>query len=216
MVDIWREHLSSLLRNCGIITRADYPYVGICRPCNTMKLKSHAVSNSGYTTIRKNKIMLQTTAASQHRVFMGYCTSMSNHGGVVVGYEEEGGILYRILKNSWGKGWGEGGYMRMQRGTSEPRDNAKAVGLGILKAKTVKTVKGVEREPPALKLKRPGVDPKPNIEIVLEVESVYFVRSSDHSGSFHSKALVPRFLLLQILQTPRVYLRQPSRLGLKG
>ncbi|KAM9311851.1 uncharacterized protein PAF06_009717 [Gastrophryne carolinensis] len=54
-------------------------------------------------------------------IFVGDCTEETNHAVIVVGYgtehDEETGEStdYWIVKNSWGKEWGEDGYIRMER-----------------------------------------------------------------------------------------------------
>jgi C1A family cysteine protease len=45
------------------------------------------------------------------------CSGTVNHAVTLVGWDDSQGCW--ILKNSWGKGWGEGGYMRIKYGTSK-------------------------------------------------------------------------------------------------
>lgn len=43
------------------------------------------------------------------------CGTQHNHATLTVGWGlEAGGLEYWIMKNSWGTGWGESGYIRIQ------------------------------------------------------------------------------------------------------
>ena len=47
-------------------------------------------------------------------VFQGSCESV-NHAVDAIGYgvDQSTGSEYILVRNSWGSGWGEGGYMKM-------------------------------------------------------------------------------------------------------
>ncbi|VDK41682.1 unnamed protein product [Anisakis simplex] len=60
------------------------------------------------------------------------CSTMqANHAAEVVGYGVQDGIKYWIMKNSWGEGWGEGGYFRIERGKNTCLIESFATSAGV-------------------------------------------------------------------------------------
>ncbi|KAJ4786622.1 hypothetical protein LUZ62_037868 [Rhynchospora pubera] len=120
--------------NGGITTEADYPYTaedGTCHSSNPV------VTIDGYEDVPHNneKALLNAVANQpvsvaieasgrpfqfyKKGVFTGPCGTELDHGVAVVGYgATSDGTKYWIVRNSWGSGWGEDGYIRFKRDIS--------------------------------------------------------------------------------------------------
>ncbi|CAM8947613.1 unnamed protein product [Rhodiola kirilowii] len=124
--------------NRGITTETFYPYEAKDDIRNTKKTNGPVVIIDGYENVPENdEDALLKAAANQpvsvaidaggsdfqlfsEGLFTGPSGTQLNHGVAVVGYGETvDGTEYWVVKNSWGEGWGEKGYIRMQRGVEE-------------------------------------------------------------------------------------------------
>ena len=52
-------------------------------------------------------------------IFSGICGTKLDHGVLVTGFGTEDNKGYWYVKNSWGSGWGESGYIRIVRTEGE-------------------------------------------------------------------------------------------------
>ena len=124
-----------VINNDGICSEEEYPYTaqdGECQECKSIV----KISKYGDITPNSEKILKRAVAKQPVSVaiqanlstFQLYssgiysdpnCGDELDHGVLVVGYGYD--ILhdmeYWIVKNSWGSGWGENGYIRIQRNT---------------------------------------------------------------------------------------------------
>lgn len=119
----------------GITTESAYPYQQAQGPCRFSAGEEGVVATiRGYQEVPLNEAALAQAVAHQpvsvaitaggfrfkqyqKGVFMAdHCDDdlRLNHEVTVVGYGVDGGA-YWLIKNSWGTGWGEQGYMRLQK-----------------------------------------------------------------------------------------------------
>ncbi|KAG6524088.1 hypothetical protein ZIOFF_013978 [Zingiber officinale] len=142
-----------IINNGGINSEENYPYIGQKGTCNTNKKNVHVASIDRYENVpRNNEKSLQKAVANQpvsvaiesagrafqlyrSGIFTGTCGTALDHGVTIVGYGIENSKDYWIVKNSWGKNWGESGYIRMERNIA---DSAGKCGIAKLATYPVK------------------------------------------------------------------------------
>ena len=133
-----------VLRNGGIDEEVSYPYLERDGQCDMMRLGRHVVTIDGYEDVPEDdELALKKAVAHQpvsvaieadHRAFQLYsggvfgdlaCGTDLNHGVLIVGYGTEepvnatsDALPYWTVKNSWGEGWGEGGFVKLARSVS--------------------------------------------------------------------------------------------------
>ncbi len=135
--------------NPGAVYESTFPYVAYDAPCNAPYARPYRLNNWFYVgspwTIPsvdaiKNAIYtygpvsVAVCAGSVFQSYRGgiystnessYCNGGINHAVNLVGWNDAENTW--ILRNSWGTGWGESGYMRIARGVSNIGYNASYV-----------------------------------------------------------------------------------------
>ncbi|CCD12886.1 unnamed protein product [Trypanosoma congolense IL3000] len=121
----------------NVFTEQSYPYAsggGNVPTCDMSgKVVGAKISNMRYLPLdedtiaewlaRKGPVAIAVDATSFQRYTGGVLTSCIsrrlNYGALLVGYDDTSKPPYWIIKNSWGKGWGEEGYIRIEKGTNQ-------------------------------------------------------------------------------------------------
>jgi len=116
----------------GIETESDYPYTSGTGRTGTCLFDSKkvAVKITGYKAVKTGEANLEAAlnqgpvsiclAATKFQSYTGgilsTCDNNVDHCVQGVGYDFNGDSPYWIVRNSWGTGWGERGYIRIAKG----------------------------------------------------------------------------------------------------
>jgi C1A family cysteine protease len=118
----------------GQCTLASYPYTakdGTCQKCTAVAHISYCSDVKPNDQVSMKAAVAQQPVAvaieADTRYFQSYsggiltsssCGTTLDHGVLTVGYGEENGQKYWLVKNSWGTTWGDKGYVKIARSES--------------------------------------------------------------------------------------------------
>ena len=112
------------VKDHGIALESEYPYEAQQHTCQKdsgdFKIKGHTtvkLCTTLATDLTKGPISVSVDASAWSNYDFGIfsdCKSHLNHGVLLVGMTDD----YWLVKNSWGRNWGEGGYIRLKRGNT--------------------------------------------------------------------------------------------------
>uniref|UniRef100_A0A8C9V0K8 Cathepsin S, ortholog 1 n=1 Tax=Scleropages formosus TaxID=113540 RepID=A0A8C9V0K8_SCLFO len=118
-----RNALNYVMKNKGIDSDKFYPYkakvTGHCSTYRVLPWGDEKALQNIVATVGPVSVAIDAThSLIRYRKGIYHdprCTQTANHAVLVVGYGTHRGQDYWLVKNSWGTGWGENGYVRMAR-----------------------------------------------------------------------------------------------------
>ena len=127
----WPSKAFTFLKVYGAQARDKYPYNALRGACKFSSSDIVAKVTNIYkiasvdAALASGPIPVYVQVTNSFRqystgVFNGVCGASINHAVTAVGYGSENGKYYFIVRNSWGAGWGEQGYIRILIGGNCP------------------------------------------------------------------------------------------------
>ncbi|CAH1174077.1 unnamed protein product [Phaedon cochleariae] len=121
------------IRDHSLESEADYPYTARDERCKANDRRKGIVELTGYKTVPATEESLKEAVGTIGPISVAVnsipwrhygggvfnnnaCTGLElDHGVTAVGYGTENGLKFWLVKNSWGTGFGESGYIRIIR-----------------------------------------------------------------------------------------------------
>ena len=137
-----------VIDNGGICAEDTYPYtatssiLGTCKTCNKivtisdckdvkpsdqLALKSAVALGPVSIAIEADAAIFQSYSSGV--ITSSLCGTKLDHGVLIVGYGEENGIKYWLVKNSWGSNWGDNGFVKIERSESAKDDGVCGIAM---------------------------------------------------------------------------------------
>lgn len=136
-----------VIDNAGICSEDAYPYTASGGSCAVSYCKAVASIHGCIDVPANNQVALKEAVSmgpvsvaieADTRTFQMYsggvitgsaCGTQLDHGVLIVGYGEEKGIPYWLVKNSWSSSWGDAGYVKIER--SDSTNDAGVCGIAM-------------------------------------------------------------------------------------
>jgi len=130
------ENAFTYVVDFGICSENSYPYKAVGGTCSINNCEVAAKVSDCKDVAPNDQLALASAVSmgpvsiaieADTRIFQLYssgvitsttCGTNLDHGVLIVGYGVENGINYWLVKNSWGKSWGDNGYVKIERSES--------------------------------------------------------------------------------------------------